>query len=233
LKTAGLLPAILSLFWSNSVYDTDQEQIEALQQWWSKNGNWVIGGFIIFIAAYVGVQLYQSSTENHRLEASAIYEELAASLTSDAGDSDAGASEKQQELINSLKEGYSDVGYGVMAALLSAKSLVEEGDLESALDELNWALDNADETLTPIIQYRKAQVLYALDELDDALLALNAIKGEGHQAVSYELKGDILLEQGELDEARAAYQVANDMAEEQGINNPYLKIKLDDLAVAE
>ncbi|TCS42006.1 YfgM family protein [Reinekea marinisedimentorum] len=210
------------------MYDTDQEQIEALQKWWSKNGNWVVGGFIIFIAAYVGVQLYQNSTENHRLEASAIYEELSESLASGAQ-----ADEKHQQLIDELKDDYADLGYGIMAALLEAKISVEEGDLDSALTELDWALDNADKTLTPVILYRKAQVLYALDELDDALTALNAIEGEGHQAVSYELKGDILLEQGKVEDARAAYQTASDLAESQSINNPYLKIKLDDLAVAE
>ena len=48
-----------------------------------------------------------------------------------------------------------------------------------------------------------------------------------------ELKGDILLAQGKIDEARAAYQAAVDLSADQGINNPYLKIKLDDLAVAE
>lgn len=210
------------------MYDTDQEQIEALQKWWSKNGNWVIGGFIIFIAAYVGVQLYQNSTENHRLEASAIYEQLTESLAGDVQDT-----EKQQQLIDELKNDYSDIGYGVMAGLLEAKISVEAGDLQAALTELDWALDNADDTLTPVILYRKALVLYGLNELDDALSALNAIEGEGHQAVSFELKGDILLEQGKVEDARAAYQTASDLAAEQSINNPYLKIKLDDLAVAE
>lgn len=210
------------------MYDTDQEQIEALQKWWSKNGNWVIGGFIIFIAAYVGVQLYQNSTENHRLEASAIYEQLTESLAGDVQDT-----EKQQQLIDELKNDYSDIGYGVMAGLLEAKISVEAGDLQAALTELDWALDNADDTLTPVILYRKALVLYGLNELDDALSALNAIEGEGHQAVSFELKGDILLEQGKIEDARAAYQTASDLAAEQSINNPYLKIKLDDLAVAE
>lgn len=210
------------------MYDTDQEQIEAIQAWWSKNGNWVIAGFIVFFAAYIGIHLYQNASKNHRIEASEIYDELTLNLASENGDM-----EEAEALINQLKADYSDLGYGAMAALLQAKTAVEAEDYSLALSELDWALENADDSLKSLVLYRKAQVLYADDQLDDALTALGQIEGEGHEAVSYELKGDILLDQGKIDEARAAYQTANDLNAEQGINNAYLKIKLDDLAVAE
>ncbi|WP_187265414.1 YfgM family protein [Reinekea thalattae] len=209
------------------MYDTDQEQIEALQTWWSKYGNWVIAAFIIFIAAYVGVQLYQNARENHRIEASVIYDELSASLA------DSENTEKQQELIDALKRDYSDLGYGAMAALIAAKIDVDAGDFEAALSELDWARKNSDDELLALVQYRKAQVEFQLGELDAALSTLAAIEGTGHEAVTFELKGDVLFEQGDIEAARQAYQTAYELSSEQSINNPYLKIKLDDLAVAE
>jgi len=210
------------------VYETDQEQIEAMKSWWGQNGNWVIGGFIVFLMAYIGLHLYQNSAEQHRLEASATYEKLIVNITNESSDT-----EERASLTNLLKSDYSDLGYGVMAALLEAKAAVGDDDFEKALSELEWAEKNADTSLLSVILYRKAQVQYGMDQLDAALSSLSLIQGEGHQAVTFELKGDILVEQGKKDEARSAYQAALDLSSDQGINNPYLKIKRDDLAVAE
>ena len=210
------------------MYETDQEQIEAIKSWWSQNGNWVIGAFIVFILAYVGYNWYQSNSEKHRFDASAIYDQLMVNITSNAPDA-----EMRQSLSTILKSEYSDLGYGALAALIEAKAAVDAGDLEKALVELDWALENGDASLQAVVLYRKAQVQYALNKLDAAITSLNAIQGDGHQALSFELKGDVLLEQGKRDEARSAYKAALDLSNEQTINNPFLKIKLDDLAVAE
>ena len=210
------------------MYETDQEQIEAMKKWWNQNGNWVIGGVLIFILAFVGWYMYQNSAQQHRLEASTAYKSLMVTISSETPDS-----EERASLTQLLKSDYADVGYSVLAALLEAKRAVEADDFEAALVELNWAQENADNSLQTVILYRTALVQYSLDQLDNALTTLNEIEGEGHQALTFELKGDILVEQGKKDEARQAFQTAFDRSGNQGINNPYLKIKLDDLAVAE
>jgi len=211
-----------------SVYETDQEQIEAIKSWWGQNGNWVIGGFIVFIMAYIGYNWYQSSAEKHRFEASATYDQLLLNMTSATPDA-----EQRQSLTSLLKSDYADLGYGALAALIEAKAAVDSGDLDKALVELEWAQKNGDKSLQAVVLYRKAQVQYAQNNLDAAITTLNAIEGDGHQALSFELKGDILLEQGKRDEARNAYKAAVDLSADQSVNNPFLKIKLDDLAVAE
>jgi predicted negative regulator of RcsB-dependent stress response len=210
------------------VYETDQEQIEAMKSWWGQNGNWVIGGVILFLAAYIGFHWYQNAAEQHRYDASETYEQLLLNITDESA-----SSEERATLSNLLKNDYADLGYGAMAALIEAKAAVDAGDLDTALTELTWAENNADESLMAIVLYRKALVQYANEDLDAALTTLNKIEGDGHQALSFELKGDILLEQGKKDDARKAYQAAVDLSADQSINNPYLKIKLDDLAVAE
>lgn len=210
------------------MYETDQEQIEAIKNWWNQNGNWVIGGFFVFILSFVGWSWFQSSQEAHRVEASRIYDQLLTIVASDAANS-----AERAELINTLKSDYSKLGYAVMAALIEAKDAVEVSDYSAALTALQWAEANADKSMLPVIKYRKALVLYANDELDRALSELEGIKSEGHQALTYELKGDILLEQGKVDAAREAFQTAVDASSEQGIDSPFLTIKLNDLAKAE
>lgn len=210
------------------MYDTDQEQIEAMKSWWEKNGNWVIAGVLIFIASYSGFLWYQNNSQQQSIAASMTYDRLLLNLTS--ADADEG---ERQALSGMLKSDYADMGYGVMAALIEAKVAVDAGDLDSALAELNWAESNADDSLMPVILYRKAMVQYGLDQLEAALATLDSIDGTGHTVLSSELKGDIYLEQGNLEQARAAYQAAIDASEDESINNPYLQIKLNDIAANE
>lgn len=210
------------------MYDTDQEQIEAMKSWWEKNGNWVIAGVLIFIASYGGFFWYQNNAQQQSIAASMTYDRLLLNLTS----TDADESERQA-LSGLLKSDYADMGYGVMAALIEAKVAVDAGDLDTALAELNWAQSKADDALTPVILYRKAMVQYGLGQLDTALATLNSIDGTGHVVLSSELKGDIFLEQGNLEQARTAYQAAIDASQDEGINNPYLQIKLNDIAAGE
>lgn len=209
------------------MYDTDQEQIEAIKAWWSANANWVIASVLVFIFAFAGWNWYQVDQQNHKEDASRLYDRLLVNVSAPEADLDDRAS-----MISALKSEYSDLGYAVMAALFEAKDLVEAKEYDSALNSLNWAFDHADTSLQGVILYRKALVQFAKGELDAALSSLDSISGEGHQAVSFELKGDIYLAQGNESAARDAYQSAVDFSEEQGINNPYLVVKLNDLAVA-
>lgn len=210
------------------MYETDQEQIEAIKNWWNQNGNWVIGAVIVFFASYAGYNWYVSSAEQHRQDASATYQKLLLNITSESPDP-----AERATLVRILKTDFTDLTYATMTALLQAKSAVDAGDYELALTELAWAQKHADDALMPVILYRTAMVQYQLGNLDAGLQTLNEIKGDGHQALTFELKGDILLARGNPDEARAAYQAALDVSSQQSINNPFLKIKLDDLAVAE
>lgn len=207
------------------MYDTEEEQIEAIKKWWSRYGNAVIGALLVILIAYFGWNFYQGSVQSKREAASEVYSELL-SLT-ESGDS---TPQQRSELIETLKSDYSGTTYAVYAALQGAKDAVEQDNLDGALTELNWALERADADLKPVVQVRKARVQFANDQLDEALATLEQIDAEGFAVVTNELKGDILAAQGQSDQARASYQRAFDLSQEQGINIPYLKMKLDELA---
>lgn len=210
------------------MYDTDQEQIEAIKSWWSANANWVIASVLVFIFAFVGWNWYQSDQINHKEDASKLYDRLLVNISSPDGDLD-----DRTSMISALKSDYTDLGYAVMASLFEAKDFVEAKDYDAALVALDWSLEHADESLQAVILYRKALVQFEMGQNDASLASLNAIAVDGHQALSFELKGDILLAQGDETGARDAYQSALDFSADQGINNPYLEVKLNDLAVAE
>ncbi len=213
------------------MYDTDEEQIEALKKWWNKNGNFVITAIVLFLVLYFGISYYQSSTLKTKEAASDIYQELVeltnTNALSEVDKAEAGA------LIATLKSEFSDSTYAVFAALQSAKFAVDEDDLETAKTELQWALDaKPDEGLDAVVRKRLARVTFALGDAEGALALLNVEEVGAYEASYEEIKGDIYFAQGDKDSARAAYQKALDAARTNNFNRPVLEMKLDNLAVA-
>lgn len=205
------------------MYDTEQEQIEAIKKWWSGYGNYVIGAVLVGLVVFFSWTFYKNATQSKLEAASTLYDDLMSAVENDDADT-------VNARIDNLKSDYSDTIYGVYAALQGAKQAVDSGDLVSAASELEWALDNADDSLAPVVHLRLARVHYAAENYAAALAELDAIDREGFEVPSHELRGDILLGQGDVEAARSAYQTALEESAQQGVNVPYLQMKLNDLA---
>lgn len=214
------------------MYDTDEEQIEALKAWWNKNGNFIITAIIVFIVGYFGLNFYKNSIQNAKEAASDVYQELVEINTS-GPELDAANKEKALNVIAMLKADHGDTTYALFGALQAAKLAVEADDLETAKTELQWAMDaKPEQGLEAVIRQRLARVTFALGDADAALALLDAPEPGAHVVGYEEIKGDILLSQGKTDDARAAYQKAMDAAKTNEFNRPVLEMKLDNLAVA-
>ena len=66
--------------------------------------------------------------------------------------------------------------------------------------------------MRPVARMRLAAVSLDEKKYDEALKALDAIKDEAFAAAVADLRGDVMLAQNRVDEARAAYKVAMDKA---------------------
>ncbi|MCE2571598.1 YfgM family protein [Motilimonas eburnea] len=202
-------------------YETEEQQVDAIKNWWKENGTAVIFGTVVGLGALWGWRFYNEQKIVAQEEASVAYTQAIEVLES--GSDDAWA--KTQAFIDQN----SDNNYGALAAMLLAKSAVDKGDFELALNQLNWLKKNkASEILLPTVNLRLARVQAELKQFDAALATLAEVKEEAFKAKVEEAKGDIYLQQGELEQARIAYQTAVTAGGEAG--NPALKIKLDDLA---
>jgi predicted negative regulator of RcsB-dependent stress response len=214
------------------VYDTDEEQIEALKGWWQENGNKLIAAILVFALGYFGITTYRSSVQTGKETASTAFQNLV-NITTDV-DADAGNDIDYAAIdaqIDLLKVEHGKSVYATYAALFGARFAVSKGDLEAAASELNWALDqNKDPVLESLIQLRLARVEFARDNAETALKLLSA-DGGSQQVAFDELRGDILLSKGDVDGARAAYQTAWDAASEGTQPRPVLEMKLNDLSV--
>lgn len=128
---------------------------------------------------------------------------------------------------------HSSLAYATYAALLLAKTKVQQGDLKAAQIILEKQVQEVDSVvLKHISRLRLIRVLQAMGENEKGLqLIAEADQASmvGFSANYNELKGDLYVALDRLDEARTAYQTAlND-----GLQSPLLQLKLDDITATE
>ena len=214
------------------MYDTDEEQIEALKKWWHQYGNMTIVAVILFIAVYSGASYYRHSVQSTKEQASDTYQQLV-DLTSGNETLTDDQKSQAETLISQLKSDYDKSTYAVFASMYAAKFDVEDQKLDQALTELNWALaHNKDNDLDKTIRLRMARIQLAQGKNDEALKTI-AIDAGAQVANFEELRGDIYLAMGKVDDARTAFKLASADAKEKQLKRPVLEMKLNDLAVAD
>lgn len=209
---------------------TEEEQIEAIKNWWADNGKTVLIGAVLLLASYFGVNTYKDHVRGQGEQASAIYQQ-ALELVDQQGDAEQA---KKTQLFNQLKTEYSSTPYAKFAALFLAKDAVEAADFTMAETELRYVQQNpVDEPMKMLATVRLAMVLNEVKKHDEALALVTGVESGAFAAQYLEVKGDILFAQGNNDAARDAYQLAKAAVQLAGTSNPVLDMKLDNLAVAQ
>lgn len=206
------------------IYQTEEEQVEALKKWWKENGNSVIFGVVLGLGAIFGWREWQDYKIEQSASASMLYQQMVAASRENNAKT---VRDKAMEITTI----YENTAYAVFARLALAKIEVTNGELDAAAGDLQWALDNtSQESLRHVIYLRLARVLIAQGKLVEASTVLETNSDKGEFSVSYqELEADILRLENKVDAARAAYQQALNMAQTSGQETIIIEMKLDDL----
>ncbi len=201
---------------------SDQEQLEAITQWLRKNGAGIIAGLAIGLASVGGWRWWQDHQRSQVETASLYYDRLLAAVNSD----DPTGARGQAAVLTG---DYAKTTYGVLAALMLARLDTEAGDREAAIAWLEWVLSNTQQPdLRDIARLRLARLLLASQQYDAARVQLDQILGASFAAEQEELRGDIHLARGQIDQARNAYFAAL-AARDPGGDSNMLRWKLDNL----
>lgn len=189
---------------------TDDEQLEALKTWWKENGKQIVTTVIVVAAGYFGWTFWQDQRTGHINAGSDVYMQLIQA----AEQAEVGGVALDEELqtvwylADQLADEFSDTQYAILGALIAARTAVEADDLEEAGTRLQWALDNANnDAESQLVGYRLARVRIAQGEPDAAFVLL-ANPTDEYASLYADLRGDILLQQGDKEGAIAAYQQA-------------------------
>jgi len=203
---------------------TEEEQLEAMKKWWAENGWSIVGGVVIGLAAIFGWRSWETYQQTQAEAASNLYSNLIVEMRQNKKD-------QARELAQKLLDEYTSTSYAVFASLMLARLDTEAGNLASAIQHLQWAMDNTkQDEFKHLARLRMARVLLDDNKPGQALALISNIKNQGEFAASYEeLKGDIYVRQGEIEKAKIAYQTALAGMDDGLGDNSFLQLKIDDI----
>ncbi len=208
------------------VYQTEEEQIDAIKKWWRQNGASAVTGIVVGLAALVGWQQWTTYVSAQQESASMEYEMLLTEL-------EVADYTGVQNRGSRIQSEYADTVYASLTSLALAKVKVEEEDLVGARMHLQSVMESAEpEPLRRVARLRIARLLLAEGAAAQALSMLNGVEFSGFESALAELKGDIHLAMENPTMARSAYQSALDTLQPGG-DRSVLEIKLDELGGAE
>jgi predicted negative regulator of RcsB-dependent stress response len=202
-------------------YDLEeQEQLASLKAWWNQYGNLTTWVLIAGLATYSGWTGWNYYKANQSAQASALYDELQnAAVTKDNA--------KVQRAAGDMEARFGGTAYAPMAALAAAKSAFEAGDNKAAKAQLQWAIEHGVDEYKAVARVRLAGVLLDEKAYDEALKVLADEKSPQFAGAVADRKGDILVAQNKLAEARGAYQAALDATDKKNPGRRLIELKFE------
>lgn len=186
-----------------AVYDLEeQEQISQIKAWWEQYGKYVTALAVTAAVASVGWQGFQWYQNKQANEAGGLY--FAVQRAVEDGDA-----ARAREATGQIIERHGKSAYAEMAALMSASAQFAAGDFRNARAHLEWLRTTTqDPVLRDIARLRLATVMLAEGAHAEALAQIEAAPAPSLAARFADLRGDILAEQGQVDQAATAYRAA-------------------------
>jgi predicted negative regulator of RcsB-dependent stress response len=205
------------------VYRTDEEQIEHLKKWWRDNGKSIVGGIVIGLAAVFGWREWQDYLTVQAEMASGIYQDMIVNVRQNKNDN-------AREYAGELIDDYPSTTYAIFASLMLAKLDSDKNALGSAIEHLQWVLDNtAEEQFLHLARLRISRLLLAENKPDETLELLESAEPGKFLASYEELKGDSYIQLGRIKEAKDAYELALAVRGTANDGQSVLQMKLNDL----
>ncbi|BDH44938.1 membrane protein [Salmonella enterica subsp. enterica serovar Choleraesuis] len=179
------------------IYENENEQRDAIKNFFAENGKALVVGVVLGIGALVGWRYWSNGQVNSARESSLAYDNTVAALQSGKAQDLTAAEKFVAENSNS---------YGALASLSLAQKFVNQNELAKASAQLQQGLANAkDENLKALINLRLARLQVQQKQADAALKTLESVKGEGWNAIVADLRGEALLSKGDKQGARDAW----------------------------
>lgn len=203
-------------------YDLEeQEQIASIKAWWNQYGNlltWLLIAALAGYAAWSGWNIYQSKQSG---QASQLYDEVTKAMA-------AKDNPKVQRAAVDMEEKFGRTAFANMAALLAARSAFEASDLKTAKEQLQWVISKGnDDEYKALAKIRLAGILLDEKSYDEGLKLLAEDFPASFESLVEDRKGDILVAQNKIAEARTAYQAALEKMDPRNPGRQLIQLKLD------
>lgn len=183
----------------------EQERLAELKAWWEDNRWYVIGAIAAGLIIFAGFHGYRWWSQHQADAAAELYKPVSDAIAA----KDAKKADEAARIVIDKQPGSFPASE---SALVLAKNAFDAGNLDEARKQLEWVVANGVEAHRGVARMRLASVLLEQKKYDDALRVLDGNKDEAYVPLAADLRGDIMLAQNRIDEARAAYKLASDKA---------------------
>jgi predicted negative regulator of RcsB-dependent stress response len=201
----------------------EQEQLATIKAWWARYGNLITWSLTIVLAAAAAWMYWDSQQRGKVAQAAQLYDELQKSVA-------AKDNVKVQRAATDMQTKFSKTAYAQMGAMAAAKAGFDANDLKAAKAELQWVIDNGStDEYKAVAKIRLAGVLMDEKAYDEGLKLLASDFPPAFAGSVADRKGDILVAQNKVDEARAAYQTALDKTDKKMAARQLIQFKFDAL----
>ena len=202
------------------IYNTEEQQAEAIKAWWQENGKAVILGAVLGLGGMFGWRAWNEHQTSQMEAGAQAYEAVIHQLDADK--------EKAFPAVADFIKQRAGSSYADLAAMQLAAAAVKAGKLDLAAEQLAVvAKSGSTDAVRPLAAVRLARVLAEQGKSDDALKQLDGVKDAAYKSTVAEVRGDVLLRKGDKAKALEAYQQAQAAAGDKA--GPELQMKLDEL----
>jgi predicted negative regulator of RcsB-dependent stress response len=204
-------------------YLTDDEQLEAVKRAFTEYAPWILGGVVLGVGGWYGLQHYRSHKNEVAFRAADQFSQMTAALQLNDP-------KKSLQIADALIKEFPNSPYADQAQLTVARIDVESGKSADAVAPLTQVMNNSKDTeLQQIARLRLARVLIDQGKPDDAIKLLAAGKPGSFAGRYHEVHGDALYSKKDIPGAIAEYNAALG-ASDGGTEAAMLQLKLADLA---
>jgi predicted negative regulator of RcsB-dependent stress response len=204
-------------------YLTDDEQLEAVKRAFTEYAPWILGGVVLGVGGWFGVNYYRSHQNALAMQAADQFTQMTAALQ-------ANDAQKSLKIAEGLIKNFSSSPYADQAQLTIARIDVDSGKPADAIAPLTQVMNNSkDAELKQIARLRLARVLIDQGKPDEALKMLAEGTPGSFAGRYHAVRGDALYAKKDMAGAAAEYQQALGSSDG-GAEASLLQLKLADLA---
>ncbi|MGE5616542.1 MAG: YfgM family protein [Bacillota bacterium] len=200
----------------------EQERLAELKAWWEDNRWYVVGAVAAVLVVFFGYRGWTYWSAQQSEDASLMYRAMSEA-----------PKEQQAAQVDALVAKHPRSFYATDAELTLAKASFDAGNYADAQKRLEWVVEHGVDELRGLARVRLAGVLLEQKKYADALKVLDGNTDPAFVPLGNDMRGDIMLAQGRMDEARAAYKAAAEKADPRSPVKNIAETKLNALGGAQ
>jgi predicted negative regulator of RcsB-dependent stress response len=204
-------------------YLTDDEQLEAVKRAFTEYAPWILGGVVLGVGGWFGIQYYRSHQNALAMQAAEQFSQMTAALQLNDP-------QKSLQIAEGLIKNFPSSPYADQAQLTIARIDIDSGKAADAVAPLTHVMNESkDSELKQVARLRLARVLIDQGKPDDAIKTLGSGTPGSFAGRYHAVHGDALYAKKDIPGAIAEYNMALSTSDG-GADAAMLQLKLADLA---